>query len=221
MARRTVAVLLRRATIDRPAFGWLIDRKTMKAILTSIPFICVAIVQASSSSRKCYIALVPLDSTDVSRDSLSIRPHCPTCSNRYFHDSSSHSTAIRHRSTLTRALNSRSQWSRRRLALLFADTAPHRPPQKFPEAQHHARQHHDTRNSTTATMAKKALAKDQIVKLIVGAGQASPSPPVGPALGSKGVKSMDFCKVRYDAERSCALEERLGRFWCASRCAIA
>lgn len=46
-------------------------------------------------------------------------------------------------------------------------------------------------------MAKKALPKDQIVKLIVGAGQASPSPPVGPALGSKGVKSMDFCKVSY------------------------
>lgn len=44
-------------------------------------------------------------------------------------------------------------------------------------------------------MARKALAHDQIVKLIVGAGQASPSPPVGPALGSKGVKSMDFCKV--------------------------
>lgn len=37
---------------------------------------------------------------------------------------------------------------------------------------------------------------DQIVKLIVGAGQASPSPPIGPALGSKGVKSMDFCKAR-------------------------
>lgn len=44
-------------------------------------------------------------------------------------------------------------------------------------------------------MAKTALTKDQFVKLIVGAGQASPSPPVGPALGSKGVKSMDFCKV--------------------------
>ncbi|KAF2174134.1 hypothetical protein M409DRAFT_16404 [Zasmidium cellare ATCC 36951] len=42
-------------------------------------------------------------------------------------------------------------------------------------------------------MSKKILG-DQIVKLIVGAGQASPSPPVGPALGSKGVKSMDFCK---------------------------
>ncbi|MDI1486491.1 MAG: mitochondrial 54S ribosomal protein YmL19 [Ramalina farinacea] len=43
-------------------------------------------------------------------------------------------------------------------------------------------------------MARKAIQKDQMVKLIVGAGQASPSPPVGPALGSKGVKSMDFCK---------------------------
>ncbi|EOD45976.1 putative mitochondrial 54s ribosomal protein 19 protein [Neofusicoccum parvum] len=43
-------------------------------------------------------------------------------------------------------------------------------------------------------MARKAIQRDQIVKLIVGAGQASPSPPVGPALGSKGVKSMDFCK---------------------------
>ncbi|KAG8624037.1 hypothetical protein KVT40_009013 [Elsinoe batatas] len=43
-------------------------------------------------------------------------------------------------------------------------------------------------------MAKKAIARDQLVKLLVGAGQASPSPPVGPALGSKGVKSMDFCK---------------------------
>lgn len=44
-------------------------------------------------------------------------------------------------------------------------------------------------------MSKARAASDQIVKLIVGAGQASPSPPVGPALGSKGVKSMDFCKV--------------------------
>ncbi|CAK7267243.1 mitochondrial 54S ribosomal protein YmL19 [Sporothrix epigloea] len=44
-------------------------------------------------------------------------------------------------------------------------------------------------------MAKRAGGiADQMVKLIVGAGQASPSPPVGPALGSKGIKSMDFCK---------------------------
>ncbi|ORY65047.1 ribosomal protein L11, N-terminal domain-containing protein [Pseudomassariella vexata] len=43
-------------------------------------------------------------------------------------------------------------------------------------------------------MSKARAGVDQVVKLIVGAGQASPSPPVGPALGSKGVKSMDFCK---------------------------
>ncbi|KAI9836366.1 MAG: hypothetical protein M1819_001395 [Sarea resinae] len=43
-------------------------------------------------------------------------------------------------------------------------------------------------------MARRGIQSDVIVKLIVGAGQASPSPPVGPALGSKGVKSMDFCK---------------------------
>ncbi|EDO15965.1 hypothetical protein Kpol_1044p25 [Vanderwaltozyma polyspora DSM 70294] len=37
-------------------------------------------------------------------------------------------------------------------------------------------------------------AKNLLVKLIVGAGQAAPSPPVGPALGSKGIKAIDFCK---------------------------
>jgi large subunit ribosomal protein L11 len=56
-------------------------------------------------------------------------------------------------------------------------------------------------------MAKKAIQKNQIVKLIVGAGQASPSPPVGPALGSKGVKSMDFCKAR-----SSPTPPRLGKY---------
>lgn len=47
-------------------------------------------------------------------------------------------------------------------------------------------------------MSKKVAIGDQIVKLIVGAGNASPSPPVGPALGAKGVKSMDFCKVHQE-----------------------
>ncbi|RKP30084.1 ribosomal protein L11 [Metschnikowia bicuspidata] len=37
-------------------------------------------------------------------------------------------------------------------------------------------------------------AKNVMIKLIVGAGQAAPAPPVGPALGSKGVKAIDFCK---------------------------
>jgi large subunit ribosomal protein L11 len=32
------------------------------------------------------------------------------------------------------------------------------------------------------------------IKLQIKAGQANPAPPVGPALGSKGVNIMDFCK---------------------------
>jgi hypothetical protein len=55
-------------------------------------------------------------------------------------------------------------------------------------------------------MSKARAATDQIVKLIVGAGQASPSPPVGPALGSKGVKSMDFCKVRISPAPFCPFQ---------------
>ena len=41
-------------------------------------------------------------------------------------------------------------------------------------------------------MAKKVLA---LVKLQVPAGQANPSPPVGPALGQHGVNIMEFCKT--------------------------
>jgi len=40
-------------------------------------------------------------------------------------------------------------------------------------------------------MAKKIEA---YIKLQVKAGQANPSPPVGPALGQKGVNIMEFCK---------------------------
>lgn len=36
--------------------------------------------------------------------------------------------------------------------------------------------------------------RNLLIKLIVNAGQAAPAPPVGPALGSKGVKAIDFCK---------------------------
>ncbi|KIY49547.1 mitochondrial ribosomal protein L11 [Fistulina hepatica ATCC 64428] len=38
-------------------------------------------------------------------------------------------------------------------------------------------------------------AKAQVVRLVVAAGKAAPTPPVGPALGARGVKSMDFCKA--------------------------
>jgi large subunit ribosomal protein L11 len=41
-------------------------------------------------------------------------------------------------------------------------------------------------------MAKKVQA---YVKLQVAAGQANPSPPVGPALGQHGVNIMEFCKA--------------------------
>ncbi len=41
-------------------------------------------------------------------------------------------------------------------------------------------------------MAKKVMA---IVKLHCPAGQANPSPPVGPALGQHGVNIMEFCKA--------------------------
>ena len=41
-------------------------------------------------------------------------------------------------------------------------------------------------------MAKKVQA---FIKLQVPAGQANPSPPVGPALGQHGVTIMDFCKA--------------------------
>jgi len=34
-----------------------------------------------------------------------------------------------------------------------------------------------------------------IIKLQIAAGQASPSPPVGPALGQHGLNIMDFCKA--------------------------
>ncbi|MBT8423049.1 MAG: 50S ribosomal protein L11 [Gammaproteobacteria bacterium] len=45
-------------------------------------------------------------------------------------------------------------------------------------------------------MAKKV---ESYIKLQVPAGQANPSPPVGPALGQHGVNIMDFCKA-FNAE---------------------
>jgi large subunit ribosomal protein L11 len=41
-------------------------------------------------------------------------------------------------------------------------------------------------------MAKKVMTQ---IKLQVTAGQANPSPPIGPALGQHGVNIMDFCKA--------------------------
>ncbi|MDQ3537332.1 MAG: 50S ribosomal protein L11 [Actinomycetota bacterium] len=41
-------------------------------------------------------------------------------------------------------------------------------------------------------MAKKVMA---MIKLQIPAGQATPAPPVGPALGQHGVNIMEFCKT--------------------------
>ncbi|MGB8817168.1 MAG: 50S ribosomal protein L11, partial [Rhizobiaceae bacterium] len=41
-------------------------------------------------------------------------------------------------------------------------------------------------------MAKKVMGQ---IKLQVPAGSATPSPPIGPALGQRGVNIMEFCKA--------------------------
>jgi large subunit ribosomal protein L11 len=46
-------------------------------------------------------------------------------------------------------------------------------------------------------MAKKKVAA--MVKIQIPAGQATPAPPVGTALGPHGVQIMDFCKA-YNAQ---------------------
>ena len=48
-------------------------------------------------------------------------------------------------------------------------------------------------------MAKEIMT---IIKLQVPAGGANPSPPVGPALGQRGINIMDFCKMFNDKSKS-------------------
>src|ERR687890_2731394 len=54
-------------------------------------------------------------------------------------------------------------------------------------------------------MAKKVLT---IIKLQIQAGNATPAPPVGPALGQHGVNIMDFCKA-FNAKTSSKDQEGL------------
>ncbi|HVO26040.1 MAG TPA: 50S ribosomal protein L11 [Candidatus Margulisiibacteriota bacterium] len=46
--------------------------------------------------------------------------------------------------------------------------------------------------SQRSSVVKKVIAE---IKLQIPAGQANPSPPVGPALGQRGVNIMEFCKA--------------------------
>lgn len=48
-------------------------------------------------------------------------------------------------------------------------------------------------------MAKKVIG---LIKLQIPAGQASPAPPVGPALGQHGVNIMEFCKAYNEATQA-------------------
>jgi large subunit ribosomal protein L11 len=48
-------------------------------------------------------------------------------------------------------------------------------------------------------MAKEVVG---LIKLQIEAGQAKPAPPVGPALGQRGVNIMDFCKKFNDKTKS-------------------
>ncbi|PVU92501.1 hypothetical protein BB561_003779 [Smittium simulii] len=49
---------------------------------------------------------------------------------------------------------------------------------------------------------KGAATVSSVLRLMIPAGKASPSPPIGPALGQRGVKSMDFCKQFNDKTKN-------------------
>ena len=51
-------------------------------------------------------------------------------------------------------------------------------------------------------MAKKEISG--YIKLQINGGQANPAPPVGPALGQRGINIMDFCKAFYEKTKSFA-----------------
>ncbi|KAI9207547.1 mitochondrial ribosomal protein L11 [Polychytrium aggregatum] len=47
-----------------------------------------------------------------------------------------------------------------------------------------------------------AKAVTSFLKIMIPAGKAAPAPPVGPALGQRGVKSVDFCKQFNDRTKN-------------------
>ena len=60
--------------------------------------------------------------------------------------------------------------------------------------------------SAVKLFTKMAKEVEVYIKLQVKGGQANPAPPIGPALGSKGVNIMEFCK-RFNA----ATQDKMGK----------
>lgn len=56
-------------------------------------------------------------------------------------------------------------------------------------------------------MAKKLMGQ---IKLEVPAGAANPSPPIGPALGQRGLNIMEFCKAFNARTQEMAARRRRG-----------
>ena len=59
-------------------------------------------------------------------------------------------------------------------------------------------------------MAKKVVGE---IKLQIEAGKANPSPPVGPALGQRGVNIMEFCKAFNERTKFHNINTTLTKCW--------
>lgn len=74
-------------------------------------------------------------------------------------------------------------------------------------------------NDTTNPNKRYEMAKTKkkilgLIKLQIPAGKANPSPPVGPALGQKGLNIMEFCKAFNAAtQKMGAGYSRAGRYY--------
>lgn len=62
----------------------------------------------------------------------------------------------------------------------------------FPLSFSQKRESDSARDTKKSPMSKKAISAS--IRLLIGAGQAKPAPPVGPALGQAGLNIMAFCK---------------------------
>ena len=57
-----------------------------------------------------------------------------------------------------------------------------------------------------------------LLKLIIPAGSATPTPPIGPALGQRGIKAIDFCKQFNDASTKTGAYQPGVPLQCRIRC---